>query len=819
MRWCWFAVVGLVGVAPARADVPIGWQVETFAGRILEIAPGGGVLACASDGGLLFFELGTGEFHQLADAGCADGRCLRSNQLTCVARDGRGRYWLGTRGAGLTLLRVEPGGFGYEHFFAATFRPGGGLLADSVTAVAPWGDDVTYVGTRAGVAQIDLAGEVAEYNEESSRRRGVDGFPDAAVLDVAADSTWVWAALTTGVVRYRRLPPHDVEVLGDSLAGTRAFTVVRQHGEIWVGTDAGVHVWDETRHSWRRLRNAAGVTQPTPDLAAYSLVVRQADPLHPVVAAGSDADMWTYNGFAWSRCNPPPLFLLEARRFSALAATGDTLWTSQGNASGEGAFLESWDTVQGCAWTRHAPNSIPPGPLRNLSVDRNTRDLWVGTQIAGVARRDVAGTWCVTNANDTDVRANMTNPAGNVSALLVDRTSTVWFAYLALEQQSALDILRGDPNCDHAGDQWSHIAPGAGGYAGRTWEIAEDGAGNRFFLSDGHPVSPGGLDVLAADGSDTLNLRADLLGGSTVGAIAFDRTDGTWQRAYVGVDNLGAQGLREWRNSDDLFSPTQDNFSILSVAPYNIAEYRDIVYDAGNDDLWVGTLQGLFRYDLQRRRVETLIGQKSLAADGLLSLDVRDLLLDPQGNLWIGTDKGLYRIDTRDSLMVVDAFTTREMLEALNQESGGVLYLPERSLAPLPDARVNGLAFDAAVQHLHVGTEAGLATLDVTALDVRNVVPIDRAVVYPNPVRALSGDAAVYLGDVTVPAHVTVYSLEGEIVAEKVVTDASVPAWDLRIVVNSSSSGVQFFQAASGVYLVRVSNEAGTKVTPLAVIR
>ncbi len=829
-RWrvaSWVLAALPLCVVPASADLPFGWSVEVFAGRIVDIEPGGGVLACASDGGLLFYDLQTRAFRQLADAGCIEGRCLRSNRLTRVARDMRGRYWLGTRAAGLTLLRPEPGGFGYEHFFSANFRPGGGLLSDSVTAVAPWRDEVVYVGSRAGVAQIDLAGEVGEYNEESSRRRGVEGFPNAGVLDVAVDSVYVWVGLETGVARYRRLPPHDVQILSDSLAGTRVHSVSLQYGDMWIGTNRGVQVWNETGRYWKRVRNEAGAFEPTPNFNAYSVVVRVPDPLHPVVTAGSDSDVRNYNGFVWTRCNPQPVPLIESRAFRALAATGDTLWTSQINDFGEGAFLEIWASRQSCIWTRAQPSAIPPSPVRSVGVDANSRDLWIGTQLAGVARRTLSGEWCAYNGNDSTSSANMTDPVGRVSAFLVDRTSSVWFTTLPIVAQTSVDELRADPGCNHLDDGWSHIPAGAGGFGGRYWEIAEDGAGNRYYLSDGGEPSPGGLDVLAADRNDTLNLRSNLIGGSSVGAIAFDRATGIWQYAWLGVNNLGEAGLVEWLNSDDLFEPGTANFSVLPLrlpngSMYSVSEYRDIVYDAANDDLWVGTLQGLFRYDLTSggRRILQVIGEKTLGAAGLLSLDVKDLLLDPSGNLWIGTDKGLNRIDTRDSVLSVDAFTTRETIEELNQGAGGaILYLPERSLAPLPGPRVTALAFDAAASLLHIGTEAGVATLDVAALDVRSLIPIERAVVYPNPVRALKGDEAVYLGDVTLPAQVRVYNLEGEMVAEKLVTAPGVKAWDLRIIVNSSTSGVSFFEAASSVYLIHVSNDAGTKVTPLAVIR
>jgi hypothetical protein len=322
-----------------------------------------------------------------------------------------------------------------------------------------------------------------------------------------------------------------------------------------------------------------------------------------------------------------------------------------------------------------------------------------------------------------------------------------------------------------------------------------------------------------------LNLRADLLGGSTVGTIAFDRREGPWSFAWLGVNNLGDGGLRSWFNSDDLFAPSAANFTTLPLrlpdgTTHSVAEYRDIVHDPNTGDLWVGTGQGLFQYDRDRLQILRLIGVKELGSPGLLSLDVRDLQLDDLGNLWIGTDKGLNRIRVADSLLTVDAFTTREIIDQLNAGAGGaLLYVPARSLAPLPDPHVNSLAYDGTGRLLYVGTDAGVATVDVVALDVRPVMPIERAVVYPNPVRALTDDAAVYLGEVTLPATVVVYNLEGEIVSEKRVTFPGTVAWDLKIVVNSGAGGSRFFPATSGIYLVRVSNAAGTKVAPLVVIR
>ena len=76
--------------AAAWADLPAGWSVHTFTGRIHEIEPAGGVLACATDGGLLFFDPSAQSFAPaIADAGCTDGNCLQIRKMGLGQRQQR----------------------------------------------------------------------------------------------------------------------------------------------------------------------------------------------------------------------------------------------------------------------------------------------------------------------------------------------------------------------------------------------------------------------------------------------------------------------------------------------------------------------------------------------------------------------------------------------------------------------------------------------------------------------------------------------------------------------------------------------------------
>lgn len=828
----WLAAACLV-VRPARADLRVGWKVEIFAGRIVDMVLHDGIVLGATDGGLLFHDVRTQQFTQIADASCPGNNCLRSNRLTAIDVDAQSRLWVGSQSAGVTMLRRDDGGFAYRHFFSSNPQSEGGLLDDEVVALDVWADEAVYVATSAGVAQIDLVGAIGSYNGEASRRLSSgDLSPATRLHDVAVDSTFVWLATDVGVVRYTRLPDYATEVLSDGLTSPRVNVIEMIGADVFIGTQEGVYRWDAIGGFWDRVRNVSG---GTPDFPVRSLAR-----LYPVgddrlwLMAGADAGTWLFQrSSAWSPCRPPSIPLLQDRTFPAMVASGDTVWTSQSNSLGEGAFVERLVLSEGCgSWMRFEPSSIPPSEVVFVDMYRGggRDELWVALNSAGVARR-TSDSWCDFNANDSTVAANMTDPEGHASAFRVDRGGSVWFTTLPIDQRTTVDRLDADLDCDHRADLWDHIAPDELGFGGRYWKIELDGEGNRFFLSDEDllGVGPGGLEVLSADGQQVANLRSDLLGGSVVGAIAFETLSGAWEKAWLGINSRADQGLLLWRRSGQLFDPGPTNFRTLPLGEQSINAYRDLAFDARHQQLWIGTDAGLVQYDeLRERVIRTFVKLSADEPVGLLSSKVTDLLVDDRDNLWIGTENGLNRISLSQAQVVqVEAFSTREKIEELNADFGAFGPYDEMDRAPLPAPEVESLAYDAGRRLLHIGTRGGVATLDVEAFEAGPSIPIERAVVFPNPVRPLHPDAArdptarILVSNVTAPAQITIYNLEGQIVATKEVTETTtdqegVEVWDLKI---ATGTATQAFEATSGVYFVRIDSPTGSTVTPIVVIR
>jgi ligand-binding sensor domain-containing protein len=809
--------IGLVLAGAARAELPAGWAVHVFAGRIHEIETAGGVLACATDGGLLLYDPATDAWAPIADAGCPDRDCLTSNRLTSVSRDAAGRYWLGTAASGVVAYRPHEGPDEYARFFERNGAPGANLLADSVTCVEAWSDQVVYVGTTVGVAQIDLAGDVLSYNPDADRRTDAGGdVRGNTVRDLAVDADHVWVATDAGPSRYGRRPPYAVEFLPDSLPSPGCWSVEVLGGAVYVGTDTGVFAWNQAAHAWRRLEDTVNPAS-TPAFRALGLA-RLPDGR---IAASSEPHLWLHDGSRWVQNTPPFTVTIGSRRLPTVAVRGDTLWTSQGNSLGMGAFLERWTAAGG--WTRHRPSAPPVSEMRVVSLDAQG-NAWVGTRFGGVARLDPAGSWCLFDADDPSVRANMFDAAGHVFGLAADRAGTVWFTPLGFSgETSPVDVLRADPACVHANDVWQRIDAGELGFGGRYWRILEDGAGNRFFLSDADGAG-GGIDVLSPDGTASLNLRGDLLGGSKVLALGFDQRDTAWKFAYFGIDDQGNAGLRQWYQDEPLFGgggPGPINFTTLPLGTLSVTAYRDIVVTGPPADpvLWVATDAGIFEYEVDRG-VRLQLGAKTGAAAGLLGVDVKDLQLDDFGNLWIATIKGLNRIRLGERVpggpVTVDAYTTIETIRELNDAStAGQIYDSTRNLAPLPSPAVNSLAYDAARDVLFLATTGGLVSLDVQGIDRRAQRALTEAILYPNPVRLDAGHREVRLGRVSEAARVTIYNLEGEKVCEIEPVEEGDVVWDLDL--PSCIDGD--VQAASGIYLVRIETSAGSTLRNLVVVR
>ena len=195
-----------------------------------------------------------------------------------------------------------------------------------------------------------------------------------------------------------------------------------------------------------------------------------------------------------------------------------------------------------------------------------------------------------------------------------------------------------------------------------------------------------GILTLSPDGSSILIQKqygSEGLSDNAVYTILSDRQDNIWIGSYFGgVDFLSsqkpqfrhfepstAQGeLRAriprmitettpgifWIASEDqgvnIYNSITGQFSPFNEIPHLDSNTHSIYYDAKTSDIWIGTrFKGLFRYNLQSRKVTQYYRTKGLTSEGIFYLT-----RDKNGRLWIATMEGLrYYDEQSDSFCAI----------------------------------------------------------------------------------------------------------------------------------------------------------------------
>ncbi len=89
-----------------------------------------------------------------------------------------------------------------------------------------------------------------------------------------------------------------------------------------------------------------------------------------------------------------------------------------------------------------------------------------------------------------------------------------------------------------------------------------------------------------------------------------------------------------------MYNPVDKTFTTYNQANSIINNYCYCIKKAKNDDLWIITLDGLIRFDLNQKKIESFMHDVN-DSTSLSSKQLYDVLEDSKGNIWVGTDEGL----------------------------------------------------------------------------------------------------------------------------------------------------------------------------------
>lgn len=755
MRKLWPVLLAIVLVLPQSVTAADDeWEIFLNASFINRITRAGDSLWCCTRGGLLLFDLSDSTFTHYID-----GLEFWDNNITSVTFDDRGSVWVGFATAGINRID-DIDGDPYVKHYGATIE---GLVSDSITSLVSVGDDV-YYGSSNGVAKFFSGLPTEEVNL-------TDSLAEKYVYDllVAGGDSLLWVAYEDGVALYNR------RNFGFTSFPLGTITSLCLHdGFVHCAGNTGIQRFD------------GGVWSPVGTLAEVPLSLSSGGGMLACASAGK-AFRWNESDWVDMTGNMRDVFRAKYILFynqdllRTIVVDGrGTPWVGGGaESSRRGMYLTG---LLGGSWVNWAPEQISHSHVIDLDID--PQGLWLSTRWYGISFLSRNERWVTYTDYLGDVGDAGLSWYFLHLALLFDSQGYLWANVPGLD----LDRIEINDPFNKADDEWAHYALGEGTISSNRFVKAkEDPAGNRWFLSDDDEKENDiwGINIIKDDGTDYLyvnpNIVPDMAGGSV-----FDCAFASGGRVYLALRGYGVQlwstGGFQWpelsRLVDDSWEPIIGPDDLVSDQLWSIA--IDVAIDV--ESVWIGTSAGIIR---NRAGVLDTFDTRPEYGD-LPGSIVYDLEFDGDGNMWVATNGGLSRIDPEDDI-----------------ES--IIKTP-----PLPSLACYALAYDGIDNVLWIGTEDGLARLDLTPPEPEPI-PLSQMILYPNPVHISRGDDALRIGRVSQPVSVWVYTVEGELVHEKSGVSEGEVAWDL-LTLNG-------YKAQSGIYIVRVSDGTHTELKKIALIK
>jgi signal transduction histidine kinase/ligand-binding sensor domain-containing protein/CheY-like chemotaxis protein len=503
-----------------------------------------------------------------------DRNSLIYNYVSRIGEDNIGGLWIGTHGQGLDCFDYR--GQQFTHFLHDP-ADSTTISDNDVLAIAKAADGSMWVGTSNGLNHLDpRSGRFRRYVWPVAT---ADGGNDIRAIAPAPDGK-LW--LGTGGDGVALFDPADGSRrrLGapDDKPGSQVVIslMVRDGRELWLGTEHGLHILDL----------ASGAFRASPVLRTLTFDLAAAEVR--ALAEDKRGDCWI----------------------------GTTAGLVQVERLSEACTLVVSDRFQS--------TSLPDAEISSLLIDRS-HVLWVGSRL-GLSGLDLESKPFEGYSSNPMNKNSLSSDY--VRSFLEDDDGGVWIAtFSGLDYWHRQDRTFTRHRLPTAGPQdlgSNRIYVLTRAAAGRIWV----GTGNGAYLFD-----PAAGDF-RRQGRDP-GLPGEL-GSDVVRTIIIDRRGDTWFGTDSGLDRLVAgTGTVEHFSHD----PDRPAASLCNDLIYTMAEDYD-------GELWIGTINGLSILALDRYTFRNLHPDAS-DPGSLSSQEVLALLPEPAGTVWVGTPQGLNRYDHR----------------------------------------------------------------------------------------------------------------------------------------------------------------------------
>jgi len=635
------AALGVFVLFSAAIGATGDWTTYTNMNQVEEVILKGEELWCATTGGIAVLSIGEGTYTKLTNV---EG--LGGNRLHCLEIDSAGCFWFGAENGTLTKFDPDDGSWKVYNFID---RDGSRLRINNVAADG----DRLWIATSKALSLFLIYKHGGEI-KETYRRLGQEMEGEEEIKAVLVVGDRVWAGTEAGVAFADKNDPNLLDFsrwtafTGESAPGLSNDLVscrADMNGRVIAGTEDGVFGFERADSTWH-------------SLGFEGHVVNDLRYQEGVLYAGTNSGVYVYEDQNWSKI--PTTGLLTSHLNSLTITNEDDIWAGTqggGTAVYRGQVWESYPIdgppanlfvdmevdEQGNLWcaqesyggskfdgTAWVSLSLVP-EIDGRRVDGVAEDIqgnvWFSSWGGGVTKFDPDdSSWIRYTEKNSPLRGIAADPEYVVvNDVAIDEMGNRWFPVW-----DALDLSR--VVCSPADDE-------------TAWVVFHDQDGlvypylEKIFVQDGHLyICYRGTGLTDYDYNWTIENKADDRIDHYTSTAGHLSNDDVW-RCRVDKDGTLWAGTS---SGLDRFDLDWERFrSVLLPDPLG-PQVNDIAVDERNNK-WIATINGLAVLNSRDEFVALFTTFNSKICGN----NVRGLEIDGRtGDVWVGTDNGLSRYES-----------------------------------------------------------------------------------------------------------------------------------------------------------------------------
>ncbi|MBP1669193.1 MAG: hybrid sensor histidine kinase/response regulator, partial [Bacteroidetes bacterium] len=563
-----------------------------------------------------------------------DSASVSYNFISTLSEDKNGNIWIGTLGKGLNKFNKELGVFYHfknesedASFLTSNIIPRGRRV------IAQDSEGFLWVNTALGLNKIDIDARTAEHFH-GDLAGDIIYDQELDVLWIAADRLKKFDIKTKKIEHF-----YTDEGIAHNMTSISSM-VLDKDGLIWLGTDAGIVLFDKKNYQFHSLAGYMKVSTAS-DAETYSWSLRPINALckdnKGIIWIAIDKSLYKINkvdgkfSFYTHEIDNPNSILDE--KITGIYGNGTgILWITYMGKGLSKLNISLKDFVQ-YRQIPGDPNSLSGSGVRSVYKD-NYQHLWIGMYSDGVNRINPEQPEKIIHYK-FDPLNNRTISSNYITAIYVDRSNRLWVGTFdkgfcfAENIYSSRDLVftRFHFNDNLEVQDFKEDA------AGRVWI----GSQNGFYVYDprNKQLEHYGDRINQLPEVQGINIQSVLYEAPNIFRIA------SWNRGYCKL----------YVNSDTLLTHENKRDSLIiyenikDIHHANIDNSFTTIFKDENTVFWLGSnVDGLIKMDEKKGRAEFFKYDKSLGAP---DNSVYGIASDRNGNIWISTNHGLGKFNTQ----------------------------------------------------------------------------------------------------------------------------------------------------------------------------